>query len=714
MADYYRYLGTFYKSLAMYERASNAFKQALGFFQLLNNDRRIGEMYSTIADMNQWLGNVKEVETNYLKAIEYRTKANEEKGLATTYNNFGRFYAQQGNLSEALKYNFKSLAIKDKLKDYKGWAQTTINMCDIFLKQGDTIQANEYIDKVIDITGKKDLPAEMSSAYIYRGFIFHAQAKYDSALLYYNKSLAIRNKIPDRTGVAYCHYNMARLYANMGQSSNAALHMDTASTIWEKIGDKVGIARCLSSLAVEYLKKSDFENATDYAQRSFKIAKEIQNIAQIQESARILTMVYKEKKAYDQALEMYELYVKTKDSLNSDENRNNLFKSKAAYEFQLKEANLKAAQDQKTLAYEEKIKRDDLLFEFKNEKQKEKSEQEKQALLFQEELKQGEIKTDFKIKEQQTKLAQEKKEGIFNEQKKRQTIILITVILILLTVSIFSVLLFNRFKLTKKQNKIIEDQKNQVQEKNKEITDSITYAKRIQAAILPSDRVFKKHLPESFIYYQPKDIVAGDFYWMEYLDNWIIFAAADCTGHGVPGAMVSVVCHNALNRSVKEFGLRDPGQILDKTREIIISEFEKSDEEVKDGMDISLCALDSDNSILKWAGANNPLWFVRNGVLAETKADKQPIGKYADQKPFTTHSITLKNNDYIYIFTDGYQDQFGGEKGKKFKPAQLKELLISNSHREIADQKHILENAFLSWKRDLDQVDDVCIIGVKI
>jgi serine phosphatase RsbU (regulator of sigma subunit) len=261
---------------------------------------------------------------------------------------------------------------------------------------------------------------------------------------------------------------------------------------------------------------------------------------------------------------------------------------------------------------------------------------------------------------------------------------------------------------------IIIDQKEKMESKNKEITDSINYAKRIQAAILPAGSLVKNYLPDSFIYYQPKDIVAGDFYWLEKKNDLIIFAAADCTGHGVPGAMVSVICNNALNRCVREFGLTDPAKILDQTREIIITEFEKSDDDVKDGMDISLCCYNPDTKELSWAGANNSLVIINENGLTEIKPDKQPIGKYMDPKPYTAHRVQLKKNDLVYVFTDGYQDQFGGDKGKKFKASRLKELLLNIREKTIPEQKIIIENTFNQWKGGLEQIDDVCIIGVKI
>jgi len=265
----------------------------------------------------------------------------------------------------------------------------------------------------------------------------------------------------------------------------------------------------------------------------------------------------------------------------------------------------------------------------------------------------------------------------------------------------------------KNKNRMIEEQKELIEEAHKEITDSIAYAKRIQTAILPPPALLNENLKDHFVFYKPKDVVAGDFYWLESIsDSKTLFAAADCTGHGVPGAMVSVVCHNALNRSVREFGLKEPGKILDKTKEIVVEEFMKAEEDVKDGMDICLCSLDGHT--LQFSGANNNLWIIRDGEIIEYKGDKQPVGKYALNKPFTTYEISLQAGDSFYIFTDGYVDQFGGEKGKKFKPKNLKNLILSIQNKPIKEQEHLLDEAFENWKGQLEQVDDVCIIGVRV
>lgn len=265
----------------------------------------------------------------------------------------------------------------------------------------------------------------------------------------------------------------------------------------------------------------------------------------------------------------------------------------------------------------------------------------------------------------------------------------------------------------------ITQQKHIIEEKQKEIVDSINYAKRIQDAILPTNQAIEKVLPEAFVLYKPKDIIAGDFYWMETREKLVLIAAADCTGHGVPGAMVSVVCSGALTRSVKEFGLTNPGKVLDKTTELVLETLDKNHGDVKDGMDISLCNINLNQNVLMYAGANNPLWIFRRNKsdtepeFIEIKADKQPIGKFENRKPFSTQIHEIEPGDCIYMFTDGYADQFGGPKGKKFKYSTLQKLLAGNCHLPVQEQKDIFAKAFDEWKGTYEQTDDVCIIGIK-
>ena len=259
---------------------------------------------------------------------------------------------------------------------------------------------------------------------------------------------------------------------------------------------------------------------------------------------------------------------------------------------------------------------------------------------------------------------------------------------------------------------VVEERTAEVVQQKQEILDSINYAKHLQEALLPSAKTVKELLGEAFVFFLPKDIVAGDFYWLEKRGEYTFVAAGDCTGHGVPGAMVSVVCSNALNSAVKEFHLTDPGKILDKVRELVVSTFEKSENEVMDGMDISLAVIRSGSNEILWAGANNPLWIISQGIQV-IPPDKQPVGKSYHEKPFTTQKFNTQKGDLIYLFTDGYADQFGGPKGKKFKYKPLQALLLSVRDQSMQEQEQALRAAFTEWRGNLEQVDDVLIVGIR-
>jgi serine phosphatase RsbU (regulator of sigma subunit) len=285
-------------------------------------------------------------------------------------------------------------------------------------------------------------------------------------------------------------------------------------------------------------------------------------------------------------------------------------------------------------------------------------------------------------------------------------------------VLLIAVLLFTRNKHKQRTNEILQNRNLEVTLQKKEITDSINYAKRIQESILPPHEHWKRMLPNSFIFYRPKDIVSGDFYWIEQRQDIVCFAAVDCTGHGVPGALMSVVGFNLLTQAVNEVGLTRPSDILKHLDAGVTKTLRQSEagKGVKDGMDLSLCSFNMKTNELQYAGAFNSLYYVRNKQLTEIKADKFPIGVNTDGKvdEYLNHTIQLQSGDSIYLFSDGYADQFGGPKGKKFKYNQLKQLFIDISQLPLEDQHLKVEQAFDSWKGNLDQIDDVVIIGVRI
>jgi serine phosphatase RsbU (regulator of sigma subunit)/tetratricopeptide (TPR) repeat protein len=305
----------------------------------------------------------------------------------------------------------------------------------------------------------------------------------------------------------------------------------------------------------------------------------------------------------------------------------------------------------------------------------------------------------------------------------------------ILFVVMIAVVLFRQNKSRRRANELLQHKNDEIINQKKEITDSINYAKRIQLAILPPDKMVKRLLPNAFVFYKPKDVVSGDFYWLEEKNGLVLFAAVDCTGHGVPGAMMSVVGLNLLNQAVKEKGLTKPSDILQHLDTGVTDTLRQSgdDESIKDGMDLSLCTYDPKKLELQYAGAFNNLWVVRENIsssyqpqsinevffenhLLEIKADKFPIGSNLDgvADNYNNYKLQLQKGDCVYLYSDGFADQFGGPKGKKFKYNYLKKLLISIHDLSPEEQREKLNTTIENWKGDLEQVDDILVIGVCI
>lgn len=647
-----------------------------------------------------WLA---EIHGDIPKALEYLQRGlksleetKDKTGISYFFNHIGVIYYNQGDIKIALEYYHKSLRLREEIKDKYGIASSLNNIGTIYKFQGDNPKALEYFNRSLKISEEIKEKSGIASSLNYIGIVYSNQGNRLKALEYYEKSLKLYEDINDKKGIAYSLNNIGCFHKNNGNVSKALEYLQKSLKLMEEIKNKTGIAYALNSIGSTLYKQNKVTEAFDYATRSMETSKEIGFPINIKNDAFLLKQIYKKQKKYKEALEMYELEIQMRDSITNGETKKASIKKQFQYQYEKK-----AAADSVKNAEEQKVKN---------------------ALLT----------------AQQAQLKQEKTQRLALYGG-------------LVLVVAFLGFVFNRFRVTQKQKIIIEQQKtkvdeayielnqqneeiaaqrdeigkqkHKVEEHQKEIIDSITYAKRLQEAILPSKDFVTEHLRENFILYKPKDLVAGDFYWAEFFDDKFLIAAADSTGHGVPGAMVSVVCSNALNRSLKEFGLTEPGQLLDKTRDLVLETFSKSSSEVKDGMDISLLCIDTKNKKITWSGANNPLWYinnsrnsrtVKNNELIEIKANKQPIGKTDNSSSFTTHEIEYISGTTFYLLTDGYADQFGGPKGKKFKYKQLEELLINNAHLELSIQSEILNSKFEEWKDGLEQVDDVCVIGIRI
>lgn len=281
--------------------------------------------------------------------------------------------------------------------------------------------------------------------------------------------------------------------------------------------------------------------------------------------------------------------------------------------------------------------------------------------------------------------------------------------------SLFFILYARKILIGEYKNKLLLAKKNKIiQAKNRDIIDSFHYAQKIQAAILPSKLEFDKTFEDSFIFYVPKELVSGDFYWHEKVGDDVFFAVADCTGHGVPGSILTIICANALNFVVNVNKLKNTGEILDAVRIRVIDFLAKGGHNINDGMDIAICRYNKASLMLQYSGAYNPVYIFSENEFIVTKPCKQPVGRYLYTKNFEYSNHQLSKGDSLYLFSDGFSDQFGGPKNKKFKYKQFKSLISENKNKPFEIQKDIFTNTFNDWKGECEQIDDVCILGLKI
>jgi serine phosphatase RsbU (regulator of sigma subunit) len=608
--------------------------------------------YLKIAALHGW-NNTELMISNALKAKDLAKKIGDDNGLFESYFTLTQARYISGDFGKGLTEAKKALKIAQKVKNNE-WEEQILNQIGLlYLQTGKYEEAIYYFESSIKLLKNTDNQSAYGTSYNNIANCYLLLNDYKKSMELREKAIEIREKLDDLSPLGDSYNDLGETYFKLKEYESAIYYLKKCLAIKENIVDLEMSALSSYNLGQVYLKMKELNLAKSYLEKSYGLSVQIGAKTYQLECLQLLAEV--EQLKNNPANENYILHkiLELRDSLYTEESQRQI---------------------------------NDLHAEFGNEK------------------KELQIELLKKDKEQQNIIA--------NEKSRRVTIIIISFVIGIILLIIILMIGINRYKVTKAQKNLIEAQKEIVEEAHQEIKDSIAYAKRIQSAILPPNKLIKEYLKEYFILYKPKDVVAGDFYWVEHKDGKVLFAAADCTGHGVPGAMVSVVCNNALNRSVREHGLKIPGEILAMTRDIVIEEFEKSEEDVKDGMDVALCSLEGMK--LQYAGAHNPLWIIRNGEIIETKANKQPIGKFDNPEPYTTHSFELEQGDSIYIFSDGYVDQFGGEKGKKFKAKAFRELLLSIQNKTMEEQKLVIDETFENWKGSLEQIDDVCVIGVRV
>ncbi|XOV66416.1 MAG: SpoIIE family protein phosphatase [Fluviicola sp.] len=520
---------------------------------------------------------------------------------------------------------------------------------------------------------EKKRPLIRSSIYNNIGLSFYEMQQIDSALFYHRAALKIRKKQNNTFQIGQSLNNIGTMYYRV-QSYDSALVYFQRGLYYRSISAKAtesSLAESWINIGKTHFRLGNNKEALELLNKSLIYGKRASNLVIMQRTYEILHELYASEENTQAAYEALANFYLIRDSLYGLAETKEILHS--SYKQELREQALRDSLDQ------------------------------------------------------------EANQKIFEERSQREEIVKYGLGIALVALVLILGLLLRNYWSKIQSNKQISLQKNSLEEKNQEIIGSITYAKRLQTAILPSEQSLNRYLPDQFVFYQPKDIVAGDFYWMQPSQSGTFFAVSDCTGHGVPGALVSIVCSNALNRATKEFGLKETGAILDKATELVLESFSESVENVNDGMDVSLIRLEG--SSLQFSGAYNALWVVTENSnqleaqlqpaqfrimnlnsksLVEIKANRQPVGYYENRVPFDSVDINLQKGDMLYLLTDGFGDQFGGDENKKYKTSQLKRFLLSISDLSVLDQKSAILNEFEQWKGTNEQVDDICLVGIRI
>lgn len=611
---------------------------------------------------NLYQVNLDKAEKYSEEALMLSEKINYKKGIGSASNFLGIINKEKGNYQQAIEYYFKALHIAEGLNFVNGIKSCYSNIGLLYLALNNYEDALKYLNKSLIINEKIKDDVGIGNAYNNIGAVFNQQGETNKALEYYSKALEIRENIKDSLGLPESFNNMGMVYFNLGQYADALIWFQKALHTNQKLNISTDPLPYIN-IANIYLKQKKYDDVPALLDNALEISIKLKKKKITEEIYKSYAEYFKSTGNDKKALEYYVLYTTTKDSLLNENNIKKTYQLQMQYEFDKKEAIAKVEQDKKNAV-------------------------------------------------------------ALKEQQQQQIIVYLTSggLLVFLLLSVF---IYRGYSQKKKLNLSLTY-------KNQEITDSINYAKKIQEAILPTEDEFKTAFPDSFILFKPKDIVSGDFYWIstnpkefpsidkeQGNNSWRVknplVAAVDCTGHGVPGSLMSMMGNSLLNKIVDTHKISNPNEILNLLRtEIINSLKQHGENENKDGMDIALCTVYDDR--IEYAGANNPIYVIRkNGSLEEIKADKMPVGySGVELKPYTNHSVKMEQGDSFYIFTDGYADQFGGKDNKKFKYKQFKDLLVTINSKSMRSQKEILNETIENWKGTNEQTDDILVIGIRI
>lgn len=635
----------------------------------------------------EYTNNNQEALKNYLEALRLRRLAGDKFGVSNAYNQIGTVHLNLGNYSEALASYFSSLELRRETNNNQAIADSYNNIGNVYYYLADYPEALKFYLASLKIGEKIKDTKLLSSSYINTGNIYYFLKDYNKALNSFNTALKYSEQLNELYNIALCYNNIGETYTALGNYPKALTNYFISQKMANEIEARQLVAASHINIGKIYQKQNKSIEALENYSSALEINRKIEDKYSLAHGLINLSSLKITFNKTDEARAHLLEALGLSNEIGSRELTKNCYYSLAQLDSMNGNWNGAYLNYQLYTTYKDSI---------------DNEENRKKAI-------KSTLARDFEKRADEVKAAQDKKDAIATENRKKQQIVLLLVSCLLTLALLSAFFIFRSLKLTRKQKRIIES-------KNKDIIDSINYAKRIQDALLKSEEHRQNNLPEYFTLYKPKDIVSGDFYWsIEKQDYWYL-AVADCTGHGVPGAFMSMLGVAFLNEITADSHLFTPAEILEQLRSKIVKELGQGgqENETKDGMDISLIRLDLKTKELQWAGANTPLYFIQQERINVIKADKQPIGYHLSMKPFTNHILKPETTSTFYLFTDGYADQFGGSKAKKFMNKNLKDLMLSIHSKPMQEQKQLFASNFDSWKGNLEQVDDVCIIGVRI
>lgn len=647
---------------------------------LLENTKDTSKIAILIQLIENYSDKDSAVASDYLnKLFLIAEKSNNELHLAQAYQMKGQFLKKRGDLPGAIE-NFKEAEnIYSDYNDFKLLTGIYNNLGATYADKGDYQSSIQVLIKGLRLCDKLDFKAIKAKTLLNIGLVFYYQKNYDFALNYYKQSLELRKQLKDKKGIALVYNNIGIIYYFKNQPDSSVQNFKKALQLFEELKNKRPMSMPLFNIAELFFGKQQYDSALSYYCKSYEIdsilkdkANCAKSLIKIAETHLAQNKTELARKTAHEALFLSKEVQSKEDIKDSYQSLSQIYAHKKDFKKALEYSELSSSMK-------------DSLFD------KQSSEM---------------------IAELQTKYETEKKDILLSNQK--QVIKNQRIIAIILTAGILLALILLGFVvfeyIQKKRAYIILD----VQKRN--ITDSINYASRIQTALLPPEDLLNELLPEHFVLYMPKDIVSGDFYWITVAANKTIIAVADCTGHGVPGAFMSMLGFAFLNEIVNKRPESNANEILNELRVKVKTSLHQNEQSItKDGMDIALAIIDPETKLLQFAGANNPLLVCRQGQIINLQPDKMPIGIHSIEKEsFSIRELQLEKNDTIYLFSDGYIDQFGGEKNKKLGRVNFDQLLKEASEYPIKAQRYFLQQKIFEWMLNVDQMDDILIMGVKI